>query len=70
MAAVLTTVTILARVGDSEVLNEIATVEIEAEWEVLAEPNEAGATRRTKVDIEGILQMAIIEYAERRSADG
>ena len=57
----LTHVTILARVADSDVLNEVCTIEVELEIKELDEPNYAGATKMALVDIAGVLEQAV-EY--------
>jgi len=68
MAAVTPTIIhLLARVGDSEVLNEIGTFEIETEWRLVGTEDTGAAVEATSV-ITLDLARALREAADRIEA--
>jgi len=60
------TITLLARVGDSPVLNEIATVEVDVEWRAVEPTDKAVAEATGVVTVD--LARALREAADRIDA--
>jgi hypothetical protein len=60
------TITLLARVGDSPVLNEIATVEVDVEWRAVEPTDNAVAEATGVVTVD--LARALREAADRIDA--
>ena len=60
------TITLLARVGDSPVLNEIATVEVDVEWRAVEPTDNAAAEATGVVTVD--LARALREAADRIDA--
>jgi hypothetical protein len=61
-----TTITLLARVGDSPVLNEIATIEVDVEWRAIQEGDNAPTEAEGVVTVN--LAAALREAADRIDA--
>ena len=65
-----TKVTMFLKVNDSEVLNEVGTVELWT-WddEKFDEPNEAGAVGQLKIDLQEVLAKFYDRETKRRRAE-